>query len=127
MTQVIPVTNYPDQTFRITLESIALSARVWWSQFDDITKAMVGDDIEGQWYLDLTSTDGAIVLYGAAIVTGCDILEPYAFDGLGGLWLVGSDGDGEDPDLYGMGDTHQLIYVPVSEREQFNSDIGWTR
>ena len=83
MTQAIPVTNYPDQPFRITLEGITLIARVWWSQFDDITKALVGDGIEGQWYWDMVSTDGTIELYGMALVTGCDMFEPYAFTGMG--------------------------------------------
>jgi hypothetical protein len=127
LTQVIQVTNYPDQTFRITLEGLALSARIWWSQYDDATKVLVGDGIEGQWYLDFFNTDGTVTAYGVALVTGCDILEPYAIDGLGGLWLVGADDTGSDPDLFGMGDTHSIIYVPVAERAQFNRDIGWTR
>ena len=126
MTQVIPVTNYPDQPFRITLEGVTYSARTWWSEFDDITAELIGDDITGQWYLDLVSTDDSISLYGMALVTGCDMFEPYAFDGLGGLWLVDVEGSATDPDMYGLGDTHQLIYVPVDEVEDFNSAIGWT-
>ena len=127
MIQIIPVANYPDQRFRITLEGVTLSMRVWWSQFDGITKALVGDGIEGQWYLDMASTDGAIVLNGMALVTGCDMFEPYAFDGLGGLWLVDVEGKARDPGLSDLGVIHNLIYVPVAERAQFNSDIGWAR
>jgi len=127
MTQTIPVSNYPDQRFRITLEGITLSARVWWSQFDGITKDLVGDGIEGQWYWDMVSTDGAIELYGMALVAGCDMFEPYAFVGLGGLWLLDDEGKSRDPELSQMGVTHSLVYVPVAERDSFNSAVGWTR
>jgi hypothetical protein len=127
MSQIIPVSNYPDQRFRITLEGVTLSMRVYWSAFDAITAQLVGDGIEGQWYLDMASTDGAIVLNGMALVTGCDMFEPYAFDGLGGLWLVDVEGKARDTGLSDLGVIHNLIYVPVDERAQFNSDIGWTR
>lgn len=127
MSLIVPVTNYPDQTFRIALDGVTFAARVWWSQFDDAAKALVGDDIEGQWYLDLLSNDGTIALYGMALVTGCDMLEPYAFDGLGGLWLVDVEGKLRDPGLDDLGVQHQLIYVPRDERSEFNAAIGWTR
>lgn len=126
-TQAIPVTNYPDQPFRITLEGITLIARVWWSQFDDITKALVGDGIEGQWCWDMVSTDGTIELYGMALVTGCDMFEPYAFTGLGGLWLLDDEGKSRDPGLADLGVTHSLLYVPAVERTEFNRAIGWAR
>lgn len=127
MTQIIPLSNYPDQTFRITLEGVTLTARAWWSAFDDAAKELVGDGIEGQWYLDLISTDQTIVLYGMALVTGCDMLEPYAFGGLGGLWIIDTEGKSRDLTLDALGVTHQLIYVPRDDRAEFNRDIGWTR
>ena len=127
MSQIIPVTNYPDQRFRITLDGITLSARCWWSEFDQITRDLVGDGITGQWYWDMISTDGAIEVYGMALVTGCDMFEPYAFDGLGGLWLVDVEDKSRDPGLADLGVVHQLIYVLADEREEFNRDIGWTR
>lgn len=125
MSQIIPVTSYPDQTFRIVLDGVSLSGRLWWSQFDEIARELVGDEIEGQWYLDLSGE--GVALSGMAVVTGCDMLEPYAFDKLGGLWLLDVDGNGRDPALEGMGDTFQLIYVPLAERDEFNRAVGWVR
>lgn len=127
MTQIIPLSNYPDQTFRITLEGVTFTARAWWSAFDDAAKDLVGDGIEGQWYLDLISTDQSIVLYGMALVTGCDLLEPYAFGGLGGMWIIDTEGKSRDLTLDALGVTHQLIYVPRDERAEFNRAVGWTR
>lgn len=127
MTQIIPVTNYPEQVFRITLDSVTLASRVWWSEFDQITRDLVGDGIAGQWYMDMVSTDGTVELYGMALVTGCDMLEPYAFDGLGGLWLVDVEDKSRDPGLSDLGVTHNLIYVPAAERAEFNLSVGWTR
>jgi hypothetical protein len=127
MIQIIPVSNYPDQRFRLTLEGVPLSVRVWWSAFDSITADLVGDDIQGQWYLDMASTDGTIVINGMALVTGCDMLEPYAFDGLGGLWLADDEGRARDPGLDDLGVIHTLYYVPRSDRASFNSAIGWAR
>lgn len=127
MTQTIPVTNYPDQPFRIELDGITFAMRVWWSDYDDNVKLLVGDDIQGQWYMDFVSTDGSIVMDGMALVTGCDMLEPYAFDGLGGLWLVDDNGKATDPGLDDLGVNHSLIYVPVAEVDYFNAAVGWTR
>jgi hypothetical protein len=127
MIQIIPVSNYPDQRFRLTLEGVPLSVRVWWSAFDSITAELIGDGIQGQWYLDMVSTDGAIDINGMALVTGCDMLEPYAFDGLGGLWLVDDEGKARDPSLDDLGVTHTLYYVPRADRASFNSAIGWAR
>ena len=127
MTQIIPVTNYPEQVFRITLDGVTLAARVWWSEFDQITRDMVGDDITGQWYWDMVSTDGAITVYGMALVTGCDMFEPYAFEGLGGLWLVSLDASTKDPELQQLGETYQLIYVPAAEVDEFNEELDQLR
>lgn len=127
MTQVLPVTNYPEQTLRLTLDGIALTMRVYWSEFDSVTKEVIGDDIDGQWYMDFATADGSISMAGMAIVGGCDMLEPYAFDGLGSLWAIDVEGKPRDMTLASLGTTHQLIYVPVAEVEQFSADIGWAR
>lgn len=123
----IPVTNYPEQTFRIVLDETALRMRVYWSAFEPSTVALAGNNIAGQWYLDINTDNGAIAVNGIAIVGGCDMLTPYAIDELGALWLIDINGKAEEPTLASMGDRHKLVYVPLADVETFHSDIGWTR
>lgn len=121
MTQIIPVVSYPDQTFRVTLEGTPLDMRIYWSAFDASTRALIGDGIEGQWYMDMSNADLSINLKGVALVTGADILEPHGYSQFGGLWMAGPG----DMTFSSLGDTHQLLYVPVDEQEAFNRAIGW--
>jgi len=123
MPQIIPVTNYPDQRFRIVLDAVPINMRVYWSNFDQWVIDLTG--IDGQWYCDMSDETGVIVINGFALVNGCDMLAPYAFDQLGGLWVFNAEGKSTDLDFDSLGDTQQLIYVPVAEKEQFDRDIGW--
>ena len=123
----IPVTSYPEQSFRIVLDGVPLRVRVYWSEYEESTRAIVGDDIAGQWYIDLNDDAGGIAINGAALVMGADILGPYAYDQLGALWLLDTGETGADPGQTDMGERHKIVYVPIDEVESFHADIGWTR
>lgn len=123
----IPVTNYPEQSFRIVLDSVSLRVRVYWSAWEPSTQAIAGEGMFGQWYMDINNDTGTIAVNGISIVGGCDILTPYAIDELGAIWLIDINGKAEEATLNSMGDRHKLVYVPVAEVDSFHRDIGWSR
>lgn len=124
MTQTIQVTNYPEQNFRIVLDNVPLNMRVYWSNFDQWLIDLTG--IEGQWYCDINDETGVIIINGIALVTGCDMLAPYAFNQLGGLWVYNVEGKYDDLSYETLGVEHQILYVPVLEKESFDRSIGWS-
>ena len=120
--QTIPTTNYPEQSFRIVLDGTSYAWRVYWSQYDDTIKEIVGDDIEGQWYADIESDQ--ITIKGMALVTGADLLQRYAFDQLGALWVVDNEQSPSDVTFDSFGTRHTLLYIPKAEVESFNRAVG---
>lgn len=116
--QEIPLTNYPEQTFRITLDGVPMDCRVYWSAYDDTCKEIVGE-IDGQWRMDIISEP--LTVYGMALVAGCDLLEPFGIDELGGMWLEG-DANREE-----LGDFYRLFYLLKSESRSYNRAIGYRR
>jgi hypothetical protein len=116
--QIIPLTNYPEQTFRITLDGVALFCRVYWNAYDATCKEIVGN-LDGQWRMDIASE--TITVSGMALVAGCDLLEPFGFDELGGLWLE------SDCNIEEMGELYRLIYIPIAEVADYNRAIGYAR
>lgn len=109
------------------LDGVPLRVRVYWSEYEASMREIIGEGIEGQWYIDINDDAGTIAISGAALVMGADILGPYAYDTLGALWLLDTGETGADPGLLDMGERHKLVYVPAAEIESFHADIGWTR
>lgn len=124
---IIPVTNYPEQTFRITLDSTPVRMRVYWSQLDDSSQEIIGNDIDGQWFADIDDDVGVISIKAIALVVGADLLEPYAFDQIGGMWVIDRDEDAEDPGYTDLGDRHDILYILAADKDEFNAAIGYTR
>jgi hypothetical protein len=116
--QIIPLTNYPEQTFRITLDGVALDCRVYWCNYDSTCQEIIGP-IAGQWRMDISGEN--IEVSGMALVAGCDLLEPFGFDKLGGLWLE------NDCTLEELGELYRLIYIPSAEVADYNRAIGYAR
>lgn len=72
----IPLT--PDgQRFTITLSGTDYQLRVQWR-----------NSTEGGWTLDIGDVSGKPIVNGIPLVTGCNLLAPYAYLGFtGGLWV----------------------------------------
>lgn len=116
--RTIPVTPaYPEQTQRVELDGVAYQMRIYWTQFDEQIKEAIGTTDDGKWYMDLSSDD--ITLNGIALVGGANLLEPYAYNQLGGLIVVDSELKYANPTYDGLGDRFQLIYVTRAEYEEF--------
>ena len=73
----IPLTPEP-QSFGITLAGKEYNLTVRWFEAP-----------EGGWHLDIQEPDKAApILMGIPLVTGCNLLEPYAYLDFGGaLWV----------------------------------------
>lgn len=112
--QLIPLAPIPEQTFRMVLDAIPYSCRVYWSEFDDTIRELAGNDHEGIWYLDLVSDQ--FTAYGIALVTGCDLLGAFSrTDVIGQLWLVDTATVLSDPTYDSLGTNHQLVYIPLAD------------
>jgi hypothetical protein len=83
----IPLTPV-SQTFFIALGTIQYQLAVTWRG------TIAGGDLDG-WFLDISDQAGNALVQGIPLVTGADLLEQYAFLGIGNgaqLW-VATDGD----------------------------------
>jgi hypothetical protein len=77
--QQIPLDNSPNQSIDITLEvddvNINLSLFIYYNA------------VAGYWVMDIQK-DGVDVLVGVPFVTGLNLLEQYAYLGIGSTYLV---------------------------------------
>ena len=63
------------------------------------------------WTFNLTGQTLTDEVSGAAVVTGLDLLKPYAIRELGQLYCIDGKDLGEDPDFDNFGARWSLIYV----------------
>lgn len=121
-TQIIPLEPAPEQTFRVVLDDVPYSCRVYWSDFDETVREIVGEGIEGCWYADIKG--GEIDIKGMALVTGCDLLGAFAYDKIGQLWLADVGAKPSNPSYESFGVNHKLYYIPLADVESFNEATG---
>lgn len=95
----IPLANDP-QTLQIPLGGIVYTLTV---QFNSIA---------GSWTLDIADAQRVPIVSGIPMVTGVDLLEQYAYLGIGGRLEVQSDGDVTAvPQFNDLGVTGRLFFV----------------
>lgn len=88
------------QSFSISLNAVLYNLTVVWN-----TQSQ-------SWTLDLADTNNVPLLQGIPLVTGCDLLEQYAYIGIGGSLYVQSDGDQTAvPTFVDLGSTGHLYFV----------------
>ena len=63
------------------------------------------------WTFNLSGQTLTDTVTGAAVITGVDLLQPYAIRELGQLYCVDGKDLGEDPDFDNLGARWSLIYV----------------
>jgi hypothetical protein len=64
------------------------------------------------WVMDISDSSGNPIISGIPLVTGADLLEQYAYLGIGGQFWVQSDGDPDAvPAVNNLGDTAHLYFV----------------
>lgn len=125
---LMPVEQYPDQTFRMDLDGKPTTLRVYWSAFDASVMALASDDgwtPEGSWYLDISNDE--FTTNGIVIAGGCDILAPLAQASLGGLFVVATDPNPVEITFDSLGINHMLLYVIKDNYDEFAAEVGWER
>jgi hypothetical protein len=95
---LIPVTNVP-QSFNISLNGVNYNLVVKWNDAD-----------EAGWQMDITNADTDVLLVaGIPLITGLDCLAGLEYLGIGGKFIVQTDGN---PDA-----------VPTFENLGINSNL----
>lgn len=96
----IPLTPSP-QTFTVALAGVEYQLTVRWNHAD-----------EAGWVLDIDLPDGAgNVVDGIPLVTGVDLLAPFAHLGIGGSLVVWSEDSDLPPAEDNLGDGVDLFFV----------------
>jgi hypothetical protein len=68
--------------------------------------------VEGGWILDIADDQDVPLVQGIALVTGTDLLGPYAYLGLGGSLVTETDGDIDAvPTVENLGLASKLYFV----------------
>ena len=110
MSQVVPLQELAEYSFRIDLDRIACDIRIYWTEFPDLIK----DDMptDGFWSMDISNS--IFTINGIKLLVNAELMWPYAYN-FGGFFLFDMSGANEDPEFIGMGDRWQLNYYPINE------------
>ncbi|MDB5444975.1 MAG: hypothetical protein JWQ97_292 [Phenylobacterium sp.] len=89
------------QTFRIALAGVSYQLTLLWRE-----------TTEGGWTLDIANDGGSPLVQGIPLVTGADLLEPYAYLGFGGQLIVQTDHQvGAVPTYANLGQASHLYFL----------------
>lgn len=102
---IIPVTPDPYQQFTIDLDGETVDITI---RFNATVQ---------QWVMNFVGVTFSTTLNGIALVTGINLLGPFAIRELGQLWLIDTEEKNEepgDPEAADFGDRFQLIYVELA-------------
>ena len=98
----VPFSGVPE-TFTISLAGTSYTFTVHWNAPGNY------------WVLDIGDATGALVNGGIPLVTGADLLEQYAYLGIGGQLIVQTTDDPTTPPTFtNLGTTGNLYFLPVS-------------
>lgn len=92
-----------NQIFMISLAGVQYQLRVRWNSANRA------------WTLDLSTPSGAAIISGIPLVTGQDLLAPYAYLNLGGQLIAQTTNDATAvPTQANLGSTGNLYFVTQS-------------
>lgn len=94
----------PRYTFQTSLDGSVYEFAVHWNE------------TAGVWFADIAGMSNDVELRGLALVTGPNLLKPFALTELGALYVLDAAGM-SDPTYASMGVQHQLYYVELSETD----------
>lgn len=98
----IPLQAQP-QVLQVTLAGVQYQLTVRWN------------DANQAWTLDIADVNGNPIISGIPLVTGSDLLSPYAYLGIGGQLIVQTTNDTDAvPTLSNLGTSGNLYFVVTS-------------
>lgn len=96
----IPLQAY-NQQFLVTLAGMTYQLTVRWN------------DANQAWTLDIATSSGNPIVSGIPLVTGTDLLAPFAYLGIGGQLIVQTTNDTDAiPTLANLGTAGLLYFLP---------------
>ena len=98
----IPLYVDPRYNFKIDLEGNSYLFTIHWNV------------IAAAWYLDIEGISNTVEYRGIKLVTGVNLLKPYAIRELGALYMLDNDEEGLDPDYENIGSRYEMYYVPTT-------------
>lgn len=99
-TVVIPLEpGNPRYLFQITINDNIYQLTIRWNETDQ------------GWYMDLLGIENDEDIKGIKLVTGPNLLKPYAILDLGALYVLDGEEKGEDPTFDEMGSRWSLIHT----------------
>lgn len=105
------------QRFSIALGGVSYQVTLLWRDLRSANAVgpggeALGDERQGGWVLDFATAEGAPLLQGVPLVTGTDLLAPYATLGFVGSLVVQTDHDpGATPTSDNLGSASHLYFV----------------
>lgn len=115
----IQLEEIAEYTFRIDLDEIVNTIRVYWSEFSD---TMTGMETDGFWSLDISNN--LFTIKGIKLVGGVELMWPYSQIGFGGFFLYDMSNENLDPEFAAIGTRWQLDYIPIDELQAFRDSLG---
>ncbi len=91
-----------NQVISVQLNQVAYQMTVLYRDID-----------QGGWTLDIADAAGEPIVSGIPLITGADLLEQYAYLGIGGALYVATDGNASDvPTAANLGTFSHLYWIP---------------
>lgn len=95
----IPLEPNPYYFFTITLEEDLYKLQFRWNYTD------------AAWYMNVENLSTYRAVNGIKLVTGIDLLQPYALYELGSMYMIDLEDENFDPNFDDIGTRFCLVYV----------------
>lgn len=102
---IIPLIVNPRYQFQVDLEDNTYLFTVRWN----VESAA--------WYLNIEGVSNTVDYKGIKLVTGVNLLKPYAILELGALYMIDNEEQGLDPDYDNIGSRYQLYYITTDNTD----------
>jgi hypothetical protein len=93
-------------TFTTTLDSAVYRFSVKWNATAEA------------WFLNLSGLTNEVVVNGIRLVSGVNLLKPFAIRQLGAIYMIDRQNKNTDPNLVDLGTRYCLKYVPIENTSE---------